>query len=403
MFLRNENTKNALRLGILCSLAYLVCYFAKNILSVVSPSMIDQGVYSVEYIGKLSTANMLFYAIGQLVNGIIGDKITAKYMISCGLFMTGICNIVISISNIETLVLIAYSMIGFFLSMLYAPMTKVIAENTHPTHAYRCCLGLEFAAIFGVPIAGVVSLFFEWNIAFAVSGITLIIVGTLSFVFFTIFEKKNIIKYTCKSKEEKTKSAAKTLIQHGIIKFTFISILTGIVRTSVVFWIPTYLSQYLGFSVATATTLFTLMTFVQSATPYINIVIIYEKLLKRNINRMLLLMFLLSTISFMMMRMITFPILNILFLLVAVISAQGASSMLWSVYCPSLKDTGFVSTATGYLDFISYGAAALANLLFANAVTQIGWENLIIVWAALMFIGIIISISNNANKKVLSR
>ena len=99
------------------------------------------------------------------------------------------------------------------------------------------------------------------------------------------------------------------------------------------------------------------------------------------------------------MRMITLPILNVLFLLVAVISAQGASSMLWSVYCPSLKDTGMVSTATGYLDFISYGAAALANLLFANAVAQIGWGNLILVWAALMFIGIIISYSKTKYKK----
>ena len=399
MFLRNENTKNALRLGILCSLAYLICYFAKNILSVVSPSMIDKGVYSVQFIGKLSTANMLSYAIGQLINGIIGDKITAKYMISCGLFFTGIGNIVISLSDQKYLILVAYSMIGFFLSMLYAPMTKVIAENTHPTHAYRCCLGLEFAAIFGVPIAGIVSLFFEWNNAFAIAGITLIMVGISTFILFTVFENKNIIQYTCKSKEEKTKSPVTTLIQHGIIKFTFISVLTGIVRTSVVFWIPTYLSQYLGFSTAIATTLFTAITCIQSAAPFINIVIIYEKLLKRSMNRMLFFMFLLSAVSFVFMRILTVPILNILFLLTAIMTAQGASNMLWSVYCPSLKDTGMVSTATGYLDFISYGAAALANLLFANAVAQIGWGNLILVWAALMFIGIIVSISNNTNQK----
>ena len=111
MFFKNENAKNALRLGILCSIAYLACYFAKNILSVVSPSMIDQGIYSVQYIGKLSTANMFFYAIGQLINGIIGDKITAKYMISCGLFMTGICNIVISVSDKNYLVLRIYALV----------------------------------------------------------------------------------------------------------------------------------------------------------------------------------------------------------------------------------------------------------------------------------------------------
>jgi sugar phosphate permease len=392
MFFKNENVKNATRLGVLCAVAYLVCYFARNVLSVVSPYMINKGVYSVEFIGKLSTANMLFYAIGQLVNGIIGDKITAKYMVSGGLVLAGVCDIVISLSDVEYLVLAAYSLIGFFLSMLYAPMVKVIAENTHPKHAYRCCLGLEFAAIFGVPVAGAVSMFFEWNMAFAVAGITLILVGIVSFLLFSVYEKKEIVKYKTNHKEDKKKSAVKILIQHGIIKFTFVSILTGIVRTSVVFWIPTYLSQYLGFTATTATMLFTVMTCAQSAAPYINIMLIYEKLLKRNMNRMLLLMFSLSAVSFIMMRIVAFPIVNIIFLLVAVVSSQGAAQILFSVYCPSLKDTGMVATATGYLDFVSYGAAALANLLFANAVEQIGWGNLILVWAVLMFGGIIISI-----------
>ncbi len=66
--------------------------------------------------------------------------------------------------------------------------------------------------------------------------------------------------------------------------------------------------------------------------------------------------------------------------------------MIWNVYCPSLRETGMVSTATGYLNFLSYIAAAVANQLFANAVTEIGWGNLILVWATLMFAGVLISI-----------
>ncbi len=61
------------------------------------------------------------------------------------------------------------------------------------------------------------------------------------------------------------------------------------------------------------------------------------------------------------------------------ISANGVSSMLWSVYCPSLKSTGIVSSATGFLDFLSYMGAAVMNIAFANAATTIGWGNLILV------------------------
>lgn len=138
------------------------------------------------------------------------------------------------------------------------------------------------------------------------------------------------------------------------------------------------------------TTIFTVMSVAQASAPYINMVLVYDKLLKKNINRALIVMFSVSTFSFLMMYILQIDILNILFLFFAVLSANGASAVLWNAYCPSLKDTGMVSSATGYLDFLSYAAAALANQLFANAVSQIGWGNLILVWSGLMLIGIIV-------------
>lgn len=71
---------------------------------------------------------------------------------------------------------------------------------------------------------------------------------------------------------------------------------------------------------------------------------------------------------------------------------NGAASMLWSRYCPSLRDTGMVSSATGFLDFLSYMAAAGANLIFANAATSIGWGNLILVWLAIVLVGVIVAL-----------
>ena len=76
----------------------------------------------------------------------------------------------------------------------------------------------------------------------------------------------------------------------------------------------------------------------------------------------------------------------------AIMASNGADSMLWSRSCPSLWDTGVVPSATGFLDFMSYMAAATANLIFANAATTDGWGNLILVWAGLMVIGVIIAL-----------
>ena len=103
-------------------------------------------------------------------------------------------------------------------------------------------------------------------------------------------------------------------------------------------------------------------------------------------------MFLVACIGFALVYFVKAPVLNIVLMVIAIMSSNGAASMLWSRYCPSLRDTGMVSSATGFLDFMSYMAAATANLIFANAVTAIGWGNLILVWFGLMAVGVIIAL-----------
>ena len=389
---KNQSAKHACYIGALSAASYLACYFCKNILSVVSPHIVETSDITVAFIGTLSTFNMIFYAIGQLVNGIIGDKVKAKYLVSIGLLLSGVCSLFMTATEQPIVMIIAYSLIGFFLSMLYAPLVKVIAENTHPSHALRCCLALTFASLFGVPLAGVASMLLQWQNVFRLCGFFLVIVGIACFCVLSLFEQKRIVTYKERKRESTKSGSIKVLFEYEIVKFTFVAVLTGIVRTSVVFWVPTYLTQYLGFSAGTAASIFTIMSFVQSASPYVNNLILYEQILKRNINVMLLLSFSLSTISFVMMFTVHHPFVNIIFLILALMTSNGASEMLWSVYCPSLRDTGMVSSATGYLDFMSYVAAGIANILFANAISQIGWGTLILVWALLMFAGVLISL-----------
>ena len=288
--------------------------------------------------------------------------------------------------------LVAYGLVGFFLSMLYAPLTKLIVENTRPKHAENCCLGLALASLLGVPVAGVVALFFNWVGAFVFGGFVLIIVGCLFFLCVIWFEKQKIVQYQVIVKGEKQSGNFKILLQHQIIRFSLVSILTGVVRTSVAFWIPTYLSQYLGYSVTVSASIYAVMTCVWSTAPYIGNWILYERVLKRNMNGTLLVSFAVSSACFVFTFVLKIPFLNIVFLSIALLAESVAANMLWSVYCPSLRDTGMVSSATGYLDFLSYTAAGVANLLFANAISTIGWGNLILVWAALMGAGIIVSI-----------
>ena len=236
----SNDAKKAIIIGSICSVSYLAVYVARNILSAVSPQMIEKGLFTTENIGTFSSIYFIIYALGQLINGMVGDKVKAKYMISFGLAFAGICFFLFSFfSNSLIASYIVYGIAGFFLSMIYGPMTKVVAENTEPVYATRCSVGYEFACLLGSPVAGLLAAFLMWKIAFSVGSLILLVMGIIAFAVFSVFEKKGVIGYNKYEKPKET-GGIKTLIRHRIIKFTLISVITGIVRTAVIFF---YLSN----------------------------------------------------------------------------------------------------------------------------------------------------------------
>lgn len=391
-FMKNDKVRNAIMIGSLCSISYLAVYVARNVLSAVSPQMIEASGFTNEYIGEVSAVYFIFYAVGQLINGAIGDKIKARFMISFGLILAGVTNLAIPamVSTPGTAIYV-YGMTGFFLSMIYGPMTKVVAENTEPVYAVRCSLGYTFSSFLGSPAAGILAAFLTWQSVFAASSVILFVMGSVCFVVFGLFERKGIVKYHQYDKpKNEQKGSIGVLIRHQIIKFTLVSVLTGIVRTTVVFWLPTYIAQYLGFSAEQSASIFTVATLVMSITAFVA-VFLYEKM-GHDMHKTILVVFISSAISFFLVYLIKMPVLNIIFMVLAIMSANSAATMLWSLYCPSLRDTGMVSGATGFLDFMSYMAASISSTLFANAVEEIGWGSLILVWFGLMIVGIIVAL-----------
>lgn len=402
--------KQAILIGTLCSVAYLAVYIVRNILGAVTPAMLVEGNVDEAYIGKISSAFFIFYAVGQLINGVIGDKIKARYMISLGLLLAGITNFIFSrIVGTGTLDLFVYGVTGFFLAMIYGPMTKVVAENTEPIHATRCCLGYTFASLLGSPLAGLLATYMAWENVFFTGSAALAVMAAIVFGVFLVLERRGIVKYGQYRLQSKASTGEKpekwlwlkVLLRRRIVLFALIAVITGIVRTSVVFWLPTYYTQALGFSAQEATTVFSVSTLVISLSAFIAI-FIYERL-HHNMDLTILIMFSCATVAFLGVYFVKQPFVNVALMVLGIMGSNAATTMLWSNYCPSLKDTGMVSGATGFLDFLSYMAAALANLLFSNAVGSIGWGNLILIWFGLMAFGVLISLPWRRAVAILQR
>ena len=387
----SKNARNAIWLGGTCAVAYFAVYIARNVLGAVTAQMGESGITDA-YLGNLSSIYFICYAVGQLINGIIGDKVKARYMISLGLLLAGITNLTFSLLTATSLSLamVAYGATGFFLAMIYGPMTKVVAENIEPHLATRCSLGYTFSSFFGSPMAGILATFLAWQSVFVVSSVALFVTATACFLVFLVLERKGIVKYGQYKTEKKQGGSVKVLMKHYYIKYCLISLITGVVRTAVVFWMTKYFADYLGYSSQQAAAIYSVATFIIALTPFVAI-FTYERL-GRKMELTILLMFCVAVVGFLFTYLVTAPILNIVLFVLAIMGSNAAACMLWSRYCPSLRDTGVVSGATGFLDFVSYMGAAISTSIFGNAVASVGWGNLILIWMGLMIAGVVVSL-----------
>ena len=114
----SKKAKNAVILGALCSISYFAVYVARNVLGAVTPDMLESGM-TLDYIGRISAVYLVAYAIGQLINGAIGDYLKAKYMVSLGLLFAGVAGFLfVRFSDLPGIATVAYAFAGFSLSMI---------------------------------------------------------------------------------------------------------------------------------------------------------------------------------------------------------------------------------------------------------------------------------------------
>ena len=394
----SQNAKNAFALGLLCTIAYLTVYVARETLSPVTPQMLEEG-FSESYIGGLSSVFFITYAIGQLINGTIGDKVKTRYMMSLGLLFASISLTVFRlVVPTPAAAYAAYAATGFSLSMIYAPMAKVVSENVEPKYARRCSMSYTFSACFGRPFAGLLAAAMVWQSAFIVGSTALFAMAIVCFFVFLAFERNGIVRYHQFDVKEKTASNLKILIERDIIRFAFIAILTGIVRTAVTFWLPTYTTQRLSFTPQESSIIYTVLMLVCSLNSFLSVAVYVW--FKENVLRAALLFFSVSATAFLGAFFFTQPIVNLALMMVAILSNDAAAALIWSVYCPSLYDTGMTARGTGFLNFLSYASASAASSAFAAAVGGIGWGGLVLVWFSLMACGVVVVLIKGKKKEV---
>lgn len=382
----NTHKRQALIVGFISIATYVTNYFLRNMLSVLSPQMLDDnGRYTVAFIATLSSVYMLFYAGGQLINGIGGDVFSPKLMVSIGIFSAGVVMAAFPQMPVKALQVFCFAVLGFGLSMVRGPLMKIIAENTLPDYARKICVFFSFASFCGPLIASCIAIGFKWKAAFIFSGAVAICMSFFAFFVFSKMEKNGTIAYHT----SKIGGSDGILAVFKIEKFAFyiiIACLVEIAATSISFWIPTYLTGELSFDKPTANMLYSGISILRSLMPFVALYTF--KKTKENDIAILRVSFTVAAVFFAAMMMFGKHWFSMIPMIIALMSVSCSSALLWSIYIPGLGKTGKVSSVNGMLDCIGYVAAALSNMLFSFVMTGIGWRGVYMLWSLLGVIGV---------------
>lgn len=377
--------KKALIIGTISVFSYIVCYYMRNILSVSTPAMLETGKFTKELVGTLSSIYMIAYAVGQLINGVVGDIIKPKIMVSGGLIISGLFSILFALTPIKPIQILCFVFIGFSLSMLRGPLVKTISENTLPKYAQTCCVFFSFSSFAGPLIASLLAILLNWQLTFIISGIFACVISAVVFLVFTALENRKVITFSETQKNKGLKSISKVFKLDRFIFFMFIGGLVEISASSIGFWIPTFFTDRLGYSKETANMLFSAITLVKALAPFITLAVL--KLFRDDELKMINFSFLTGAAFFAAMLLTNNPFVNVTLMLFARLFVGFASTILWSIYIPAQGKTGLVSTVNGVLDFSGYAIAAVANMAFSFTISSLNWNGIIIMWSIMMLSG----------------
>ena len=121
-------------LFLLCFLVYCTSYIARGSFSFVRSTMLESGAIDIGAAAAVSAAYFIFYAVGQLVNGFLGDRVSPFWMVSAGLAVVITSNAMMMLSQPSWLYVVWWGINGYGHSMLWSPiyflLSNVINQKT---------------------------------------------------------------------------------------------------------------------------------------------------------------------------------------------------------------------------------------------------------------------------------
>ena len=386
---RKSVNKNFARITLLFAVTYMISYITRINYGAIISEMESATGFSKAELSMALTGNFITYGVGQIISGICGDEFSPKKLVTFGLILTVLMNLLIPICKNPYQMLGVWCINGFAQSFMWPPlvrlMSALLSDEEYKKASAKVSWGSSIGTIAVYLISPLLISLFGWKSVFifsAVCGAVMIFVWNRY-----AYETVTAVTKTEVSRNNTGKSSLFGIVMIGVMAAI---ILQGMLRDGVTTWMPSYISE--TYSMSNAMSILTGVVL-----PLFGIICVQaaaKLYIKKFTNPMMCagIFFFTGALSALALFLLTGEnaAFSVLFSALLTGSMHGVNLLLICMIPPFFKSQRNVSTVSGILNSCTYIGSAISTYGIAVLSENIGWSNTLLVWLMIAIIGTLI-------------
>lgn len=381
-------------ISFLFALLYFTSYMTRKSFGAIKLGL-PVGYLTEEQVGLIGSALFFAYGIGQLVSGVLGDRIDPRRLILYGLGATAVCNAAFPFVSSVPVLVILWAINGFAQAMFWPPLVKLMSVYFKGEQYTRASVKVSMAAqvalltVFGAS-ALAIRLGAWWSI-FAVAVALALITAVALGVGFGAMERRYPGAVRAAMEMRREAAADRTRPSGGLWAITLASglllafamtALFGFLRDGLEEWLSTYLRDTYSLAEDTSTLmnvampLFTMVCVKLTLWLYLHV--FHDEI------RQTLVVALITTVA--IVCLVLFGGAGLWLSLVLLMLAVGcihSANVCLTCYLPArYESTGRVSTVAGLVNAFTYVGSTVATTALPYMFGRFSWNVALLCCAA---------------------
>lgn len=372
---------------IACFLAYLGAYITRMNLAPALPAIAQTLGLTDAQGGLLATVFAISYAAGQLVSGYFADRVPARTMLAVGLAGSALINLIFSRMTSYPLLLALWLCNGFFQSMLWTPIVRILSIRFEGAARERAIFGISMTLVLGHllawTISGVITSWLSWRSAFTVASLIAFALAAVSFWLLGNDTPRAARAKAASSGADAPMPLRDILLRTGLPLVLLCCVLNGYVRDGIMTWAPKMLMDTQGIDMASALGAMLII-------PVVNLLGILlgrrvYRLAGRHVGRAITYMMAACGVFALLLTLLfrVHPLVCALLLGLCSAVAYGINPLLTTVMPMEYRHTGRIALVAGMIDASIYVGSAITGVLSGALHDAYGWA---VVFASWIFV-----------------